>query len=236
MVDVKQAKDVEAKMKFTGKVIKITLAGAIVDIGLDKPAMLHISQVGEDAVRRVEDVLEEGQEIDVWVRRVDKKSGRIELTMIEPLPLEWREIKKDMVVQGKVTRLEKFGAFVEIGAERPGLVHISELTHGYIRTPDEIVNVGDEVEAKVLEVKRRKKQIKLSLKALQQEPAGQEEDEQDDEPVPTAMELALRKAMQQSDEVPGEDTPNQSESKKSKQRTEREQLLARTLQHRVRAK
>jgi ribosomal protein S1 len=86
--------------------------------------------------------------------------------MIEPPLLDWNEIDKDMVVKGKVIRLEKFGVFVDIGAERPGLVHISELTHGYIKTPGEVVKEGDEVEVKVLGVNRRKKQIKLSMKAL----------------------------------------------------------------------
>ena len=73
-------------------------------------------------------------------------------------------------VKGKIVRLEKFGAFVEIGAERPGLVHISEMAHGYVKVPGDVVKEGDEVEAQVLEVNRRKKQIKLSMKALLPEP------------------------------------------------------------------
>ncbi len=102
------------------------------------------------------------------MRRV--KEDHIELTMNEPLALEWREIKKGMNVKGTVVRLEKFGAFIEIGAERPGLVHISEMAHGYVKTPGDMVKVGDEVEAQVLDVQRRKKQIKLSMKATQPAP------------------------------------------------------------------
>jgi ribosomal protein S1 len=90
--------------------------------------------------------------------------------MIKPLDLEWGEIEKDSVVKGKVSRLERFGVFVDIGAERPGLVHISELTHDYIHSPGEIVKEGDEVEVKVLDVDRRKKQIRLSMKALEEKP------------------------------------------------------------------
>ena len=90
--------------------------------------------------------------------------------MIQPLALEWREIKVGESVKGKVVRLEKFGAFVEIGAERPGLVHISEMAHGYVKVPGDVVKEGDEIEAQVLEVNRRKKQIKLSMKALLPEP------------------------------------------------------------------
>jgi predicted RNA-binding protein with RPS1 domain len=110
--------------------------------------------------------------VDVWVRRV--KKDRIELTMIEPLGLEWREILPDMIVKGKVVRLETYGAFVDIGAERPGLVHVSELTRGYVKTPNEVVKEGDEVEAKVLDVDRRKRQIRLSMKALIPEPVEEE--------------------------------------------------------------
>jgi small subunit ribosomal protein S1 len=168
--------EIKPKMQFSGTVKKITLAGAVIDIGLDMPCILHISQIvggtEDQPIKRVEDVIQVGQTVDVWVRRV--KEGRVELTMLKPLSLEWRDIEKGMVVKGKVTRLEKFGAFVEIGAERPGLIHISEMAHGYVRTPSEVVKEGDEIEAEVLEVNRRKKQIKLSMKALQEAPEVEE--------------------------------------------------------------
>lgn len=164
--------EIRPKMKLTGKVIKLGLAGAVIDIGSTQPAVLHISQLppdeSENSQRRVEDVLQVSQDIEVWVRRV--REDHIELTMNKPLDLEWREIKVGMTVKGKVVRLEKFGAFVDIGAERPGLVHISEMAHGYVRSPEEIVKEGDEVEAEVLDVQRKKKQIKLSMKALIPEP------------------------------------------------------------------
>jgi len=75
-----------------------------------------------------------------------------------------------MVIKGKIVRMESFGAFVEIGAERPGLVHISEMSHGYVRQPSDVVQEGDEIEAEILDVNRRKKQIKLSMKAVLPEP------------------------------------------------------------------
>lgn len=211
-------KEIKNKMYFRGKVLKTTLAGALVDIGIDIPGMVHISQLQKAPVKRVEDIIHDGDEIDVWVRRVSPKKGRVELTMIKPLDLEWGEIKKDMVVSGKVIRLEKFGAFVDIGAERPGLVHISEMTHGFIRTPSEVVKEGDEVEVKVLDVIKQKKQIKLSMKALQEKPeesvkstvekkdkreqhareqekVAESKEEVKDAPIPTAMEIAMREAM-----------------------------------------
>lgn len=194
--------EIKRKMHFTGKVIKTTLAGAVVDIGLEKPGVVHIAHISKDPVKRVEDVIEIGQEVEVWVRRLHQDAKHIDLTMIEPLPLEWREIKKGMVLSGKVVRIEKFGAFIEVGAERPGLAHISELTHDYIRTPEDAVKVGDTVEAKVIDFNRRKKQIKLSLKAMQEPPAAYvaEEEETKKEPSLTAMEMAYRKALADQDD------------------------------------
>jgi small subunit ribosomal protein S1 len=158
----------QPKTHLTGKVIKTTIAGAIVDIGQKVPGVIHISQLKKDSVNRVEDVVQVGQMIDIWVRRAH--DDRIELTMVEPLLLEWREMKPDMVVKGKVERLEAYGAFVNIGAERPGLVHVSEISHDYVKNPSEVLKVGDEVEAKILDVDRRKKQIRLSIKAAAPKP------------------------------------------------------------------
>lgn len=183
---------IEPKMQFSGKVIKTRLAGAVIDIGVGKPAVLHISQVVAPEgvqIKRIEDVLKEGEIIDVWVKKVARKDDeeRIELTMMRPLDLEWREIKIGTTVKGKVVRLEKFGAFIEIGAERPGLVHISEMAHGYVKVPGDVVKEGDEIEAQVIEVNRRKKQIKLSMKALQPVPEIVEE-----KPKPTAKQNPAR--------------------------------------------
>ena len=158
----------KSKTKLTGKVVKTTLAGAILDVGQDLPGVIHISQLKSESVNRVEDVLQIGEDIEVWVRRV--RDDRIELTMLEPFALEWRELKNDMIVKGKVTRMEPYGAFIEIGAERPGLVHVSEIAHGYVKSPSDFLNVDDEIEAMVLDVNRRKKQIRLSIKATLPKP------------------------------------------------------------------
>jgi len=168
----------EPKTKLSGKVLKTTLAGALVDIGQSLPGVIHISQLQETAVNKVEDVVKEGQTVDVWVKRV--KKDRIELTMIEPLAYDWKEIQPDLIVKGKVVRIETYGAFVDFGAERPGLVHVSELTHGYVKTANEVIKEGDEIEAKVLEVDRRKRQIRLSMKALQAEVIEEAKAERED--------------------------------------------------------
>ncbi len=236
------------KTKLSGKVVKTTLAGAIVDIGQPLPGVIHISQLSKDPVNKVEDVIKEGQVVDVWVRRA--KKDRIELTMIEPLALEWKEIEPGMVVKGKVIRLEPYGAFVEIGAERPGMVHVSELAHGYVKTPAEVVKEGDEVEAKVLDVNRKKKQIKLSIKALEPgieefKPAKKEnrkdgkaaakeetqtvEEKETREPELTAMQIAWQEALSRS----GAGKDIKFRKTKSTLSREQEDLLSRTLEKRL---
>jgi small subunit ribosomal protein S1 len=245
---VSDINEVKRKMHFTGIIKKTTLAGAIVDVGLDVPGVVHISQLQKEPVNKVEDVIKIGQEVDVWVRRVDPKKGRIELTLIEPLALEWREITKDMVVKGKVTRVEKFGAFVDIGAERPGLVHISEMTHDYLRSPRDVVNEGDEIDVKILAINRRKKQIKLSMKALEEKPVKSlkpskkeaarkkevkpEIEVEKEETVPTAMEIALRDAMEKAQTLEDHQTVK-GKPKPSKSKKEIEQILTRTLEQKV---
>jgi ribosomal protein S1 len=150
-----------------------------------------------------------------------------------------------------VVRLEPYGAFVDIGAERPGMVHVSELAHGYVKTPSEIVKEGDEVEAKVLDVNRKKKQIKLSMKALEPEieefkPVKKEskkagkhgpkknqveavEQEEEKEAELTAMQIAWQEALNKSNA----DRAYKVKRAKSSASQEQEELLSRTLKKRL---
>jgi ribosomal protein S1 len=190
-------------MKVAGKVLKTSLAGAIVDVGVGVPGVIHISKIQKGTVTRVADILKEGQAVEVWIQRIDPENKKIELTMLEPLGMDWPEIRPDMELVGTVTRIEKYGVFVDIDAERPGLVHISEMAHGYVRTPTDIVKKGDEINVKVLKVNRRKKQIKLSMKALEDPPMVSFDFDDDDEKrevTPTAFEAAIRKAMESNGE------------------------------------
>jgi ribosomal protein S1 len=243
------ATTLEPKTKLSGKILKTTLAGALVDVGQNIPGVIHISQLSTEPVNKVEDVVKEGQTVDVWIRRV--KKDRIELTMIQPLALEWKEIEPDMIVRGKVVRLEPYGAFVDIGAERPGMIHVSELAHGYVKTPSEVVKEGDEVEAKILDVNRKKKQIKLSMKALEPEvqefiPAKKEnkkagkrgpkknqgevpEQEEEKEPELTAMQIAWQEALNKSNA----ERAYKVKRAKSSASQEQEELLSRTLKKRL---
>ncbi len=247
-----QANALEPKTKIKGTITKTTIGGALVDLGEGQlPGVIHISQLQKEHLTSVEDAVEIGQEVEMWVRRAQK--DRIELTMIEPLALEWREMKPEMTTKGKVERLEAYGAFVDIGAERPGLVHVSEIAHGYIKDPSQIVKVGDEVDVMILEVNRRKKQIRLSMKATLPEPENtgpqrgqggrrrggkkksveammaELEGEEPKAPEHTAMEMAWQAALDRADAAKN-DSPK--EEKKTKKDEAQAEILSRTLKER----
>jgi len=183
--------DLKPKLKLTGRVTKVELFGAFVDVGVGRDGLVHISALSTRRVNQVADVVKEGDTVTVWVRKVDPPAGRLDLTLIEPMAVEWEELKPRQVYSGKVTKLEKFGAFVDIGAERPGLVHISELASYRVDEVSEIVKVGEAVQVKVLSVDPRKKQIKLSIKALEE--FDSDEAEAEEAPL-TAMQAALQRA------------------------------------------
>jgi small subunit ribosomal protein S1 len=203
-----------------------------VDVGAEKEGWLHISALGKDGVNRIQDVLQPGQEITVWVRKVDSQKGELQLTMIQPLAHDWNELRPGTTVHGKITRIEKFGVFVDFGAERPGLIHISELSNEYVKDISTVAKVGDEVDSIILEVDRKKKQVHLSRKALEVKPQAKVEEEAPEEPEiksVTAMEAAFLKAQSGT----GEEVATKSRQASSKaeiRRRQQEEILNRTLQ------
>lgn len=241
--DTNPAVALEPKAKLAGKITKTTLAGALVDVGQPLPGILHISQLQKDPVNKVEDVVREGQDVEVWVRKVRK--DRIELTMIEPRKYEWKDLQPEMVVQGKVVRLESYGAFVEIGAERPGMIHISELARGYVKNASDVVKEGDEIEAMVINVDRKKRQIRLSLKALEPEVVEEEKpkrskrskkqedipvlEEKESEPELTSMQAAWQMAQERAKSKEKDTKGKRVKSNSSEQ----EDILNRTLEKRL---
>ncbi len=221
--------DIEPKMKLRGIVKQIQLAGAIIDVGVEEcDALLHISQIRRRRVKNVGDALENGQKVTVWVRNVDRENLRLDVTMIKPPTLDWDDIQTGDIYSGKVVRIEKFGVFVDIGAERPGLVHISELAHGYVNTPDEVVEKGQMVEVKVIGVNRQKSQIDLSMKAVTPEPKA--ETTESEEALPTAMAIALQRALAESKEEAENLSPPGGRGQSRRIREEQEDILKRTLE------
>jgi small subunit ribosomal protein S1 len=152
-----------------GKVVGFKPFGAFVDIG-GIEGMLHVSELGFSRVEKPEDVLSMGQEIDVAVLEIKpgEKGDRISLSLKALANDPWIDqiatIKEGSRVTGKITRLQPFGAFVELAPGVEGLVHISELGAGRrINHPKEVVSEGQQVEANVLSIDRDKRRISLSL-------------------------------------------------------------------------
>lgn len=223
--------DFEPDTKVEGTVTRTELYGAFVDIGAERDGLVHISMLKKGNVKRVEEVVEVGDKVEVWIHRVDPEAGRLELSMLKPVDLKWDDIKPGMTLNGKVVRLESFGAFVDVGAERPGLVHISELSTNYVKQVSDVAKVGDQVEVRVLDVDRNKRQIKLTMKE-EMEQDYVEEDEPEEE-LPTAMEVALRQAMEESESDEAANGRSDRKKSKKKQDDEHEEILMRTLEKRV---
>jgi len=226
--------DLEPKMELTGVVKKVELFGAFVDVGVGHDGLLHISQLSSGHVRNVTDVVKEGDTVTVWVMAVDREKGRFNLTLVRPAAVSWDDIKPGTVLTGKVTRVERFGAFVDVGAERAGRIHVSELSTEYVKNPEDIVKVGDEVRAKVLNVNPGKRQIDLSIKALEEPTVIEREEDEPEDAIPTAMELALRRAMEGTEFEGSLKRESKKGRGKKQQRANstQEDIMARTLQHR----
>ncbi len=223
--------DLVPRQEVKGTVKRLELYGAFVDIGIGQDALLHISQLGKANVRNVEDVVKAGEEITAYVLKVDKDAGRVALSLVKPPAVTWDDIQEGMVLRGTITRLESYGAFVDVGAERDAMVHVSELSSGFVNSPSDVVKVGDVVEGRVIKVNRKKRQIDMSLKAAEAPVAAQmaAADDDDEGDVPTAMELALRQAM--DDEMPRRRDRKDRKRDKQRRYEEQEEIFARTLRN-----
>ena len=168
---------IHAGDELKGKVQRIASFGAFVDIG-GVDGLVHISQLSHEHVEKVSDVVTEGQEVTVKVLSVDRDSERISLSIKDTLPGPWDSIDekapKGSVHTGTVKRLVSYGAFVEVLPGVEGLVHISQIAHKHIATPNEVLAEGQEVQVKVLEVNKADKRLSLSIKELLEKESGQD--------------------------------------------------------------
>lgn len=224
MSDTPTLADIQIGTQMTATVKAIELYGAFVDIGVGSDALLHISQLGKPNIRNVEDVVKVGDKLTVYVLKVDPETKRIAVSLSKSAKLNWDDIKEGATFDGEVVRVESYGAFIDIGAERPGMAHISELAEGFVKQASDVVKVGEKVQVRVLKYNRKKKQIDLSLKPAEEPRASYEPE--DEEPQMTAMAAALEKAMRGDD---GAAARMAATAKKAKQRATQDDIIARTL-------
>jgi small subunit ribosomal protein S1 len=152
-----------------GQISNIVDFGAFVDLdGMD--GLIHISELSWSHVNHPSEVLEIGQDVQVKVLDIDRERQRISLGLKQTQSDPWQQVveayNENDVVQGKVTKVVTFGAFVEIMPGVEGLVHISELAQHHVENPREVVSQGDVVNVKIIEVDADRRRLSLSLKRV----------------------------------------------------------------------
>ena len=153
--------------RVTGKVTSLRGFGAFVSLGKAE-GLVHISELAWARIKEPGDVVRVGQEIEVEVIKVDLESKRISLSLKRTQPEPWETVPErynvGQIVEGTVTRITDFGAFVRLEDFVEGLVHISELSNRQIKDPNECVHLNQQVRVQILDIDPVKKRISLSYK------------------------------------------------------------------------
>jgi len=161
-----------------GRVTGISNFGAFVDLG-GADGLIHISELSWSNVSSPEDIVKVGQEVDVYVLRVDSEHKKIALSLKRLQPEPWETIDERYhvgdIVDATVTKLTEFGAFARVEDAVEGLIHISELTTRMINHPREVVREGDAVKLMILRIEPERRRLGLSLKQAEEQEGYAEE-------------------------------------------------------------
>jgi small subunit ribosomal protein S1 len=160
----------------TGVVSSIVNFGAFVDLG-GVDGLVHVSELSWKHIDHPSEVVEVGQEVTVEVLDVDLERERVSLSLKATQEDPWRQFARThqigQVVPGRVTKLVPFGAFVRVEEGIEGLVHISELAERHVEIPEQVVQVGDEIMVKVIDIDLERRRISLSLKQANEGATGE---------------------------------------------------------------
>lgn len=153
-----------------GEVKRLTKFGAFVDInGID--GLLHISEISWGKVKNTEDILKIGQKIKVYILDVDKENKKLSLSIKKISKDPWKNVEEKYIVGstvlGKVVRFSDFGAFVQLEPGIDGLVHISEISYKRINKPSDVLEIGQEIKAKIINLNKDNKRLSLSIKEVE---------------------------------------------------------------------
>lgn len=223
-----------------GVVKRVTDFGVFVDIGAGRDGLVHVSEISVNRVRKPSDVVQEGQEVTVWIKKLDRERNRISLTMISPDTKTIRDLEEGQIVEGTVVKIMPYGAFVDIGVGTNALLHVREMSSGYVQRPEDVVQVGETIQVRIIGLNKRKRRIDVSLKGLREEEEQPEEaqveeavaevvEEEDEEAVLSPIELALKRAM----EAEGIKLRTGKKGKRKKRKGKRDlqdEIIQRTLQ------
>jgi len=162
--------NVEIGKKYQGTVASISSYGAFVDLGVVQ-GLLHISEISWDRNAKVDEILKQGQEVEVTVIDVDKENKRLKLSYGDKGPNPWVNVENKYhvndVVKVKVVKIMPFGVFVELEPGVEGLVHISQIAQRKLAKPDEELKLNQHVNAKIIELDKETQRIELSIKELE---------------------------------------------------------------------
>jgi transcriptional accessory protein Tex/SPT6 len=166
-----------------GTIIGLAPFGAFVDIGVGKDGLVHISELSEQRVEKPEDAVQVHQQYPFKVLEIDPDGNRISLSLRRAQRVQkMQQLNPGQIIEGKVSGMAPFGAFVDIGVGRDGLVHISQLSENHVGKVEDVVKEGDTVSVRVLEVDPQSKRISLTMRL--EEPEEPKEKELPDAPVP----------------------------------------------------
>ncbi len=176
----KQKEDLLSSLKegdvLTGHVTSLANFGAFVDLG-GADGLIHLSELSWSRVSHPSDLLQVGDEIEVYVLNIDAERQRIGLSLKRLQPEPWSQVLDEFeigqIVDATITKLANFGAFAQIG-DVEGLIHLSELTDANITHPREVVQEGDQVSVKIIRIDPERRRIGLSLRQAEGEADWQE--------------------------------------------------------------
>jgi small subunit ribosomal protein S1 len=161
-----------------GKVTNVTDFGAFVELEPGIEGLIHISELSWERISHPKEVVQPGQKVRAMVLKVDPENRRISLSLKALQQDPWEEFLEQYsvgsVVSGPVTQIKEFGAFVRITPAVEGLIHVSEISHERIGHPSEVLKLGQEVTAKIIGINEAKRQVRLSIKKLQEDMAQAE--------------------------------------------------------------
>jgi small subunit ribosomal protein S1 len=154
--------------QITGRVTKVESFGAFIEVEEGLEGLLPVSEISWQRIRHPSDVVKEGDTVRLVVISIDPAQRRISFSLKQAGPDPWKTIKEryavGMTTSGQVTRTADFGAFVELEPGLEGLVHVSELSNQRVRTPADVVKIGQEVSVRILDIDAEARRVSLSMR------------------------------------------------------------------------